>query len=145
MKRYNCYLKELYKEREGMQLKWPPVLMKDYVNVLCIESTNEPDKDVTMQLLHGDIEKVKKTRTPINLSDIASTKDSSRPKCIVVQGAPGSGKTCFHGRYVGVGDKVTFSRSTHCWSCYLCEIWTSRMLVVWRICSPMTTSPFNKR
>ena len=43
VKRYSCYLNELYKEREGMRLKWPPVLMKDFVNVLCIESTAEQD------------------------------------------------------------------------------------------------------
>ena len=78
-----------------MHLKWPPVLMKDFVNVLCIESTDEPDKNVTKQLVRGHVEKVKKTRTPIQLSDIASMRDGSRPKCIVVQGAPGSGKTMF--------------------------------------------------
>ena len=38
VKRHSCYLKKLYKERKGMSLKWPPVLMKDFVNVLCIES-----------------------------------------------------------------------------------------------------------
>ena len=45
VKRHSSYLKKLYKEREGMHLKWPPVLMKDFVNVLCIESTDEPDKE----------------------------------------------------------------------------------------------------
>ena len=95
VKRHSRYLKELYKEREGMLLKWPPVLMKDFVNVLCIEHTDEPEKNVTKHLIHGNIEKVRKTRTPIQLSDIASTRDGSRPKCIVVQGAPGSGKTMF--------------------------------------------------
>ena len=95
VKRHSRHLKELYMEREGMHLKWPPVLMKEFVNVLCIESTDEPDRNVTKQLVRGDVEKVKKTRTPIQLSDIASTRDSRRPKCIVVQGAPGSGKTMF--------------------------------------------------
>ena len=38
VKRHGCYLKELYKEREGMRLKWPPVLMKDFVNVLVLRA-----------------------------------------------------------------------------------------------------------
>ena len=71
MKRHSCYLKELYKEREGMHLKWPPVLMKEFVNVLCFEREDEPDKDVTEQLMHGHVEKVKRTRTAIPLSGIA--------------------------------------------------------------------------
>ena len=95
VKRHSCYLKKLYKKRQGMSLKWPPVFMKEFVNVLCIESTDEPDKDVTKPLVHGHVEKVRKTRTPIELGEIASTKDGSRPECIVVQGAPGSGKTMF--------------------------------------------------
>ena len=95
VKRHSCYLKELYKERERMHLKWPLVLMTEFVNVLCIESTDEPDRNVTKQLVRGHIEKVKKTRTLIQLSDIVSTRDGCRPKCIVVQGAPGSGKTMF--------------------------------------------------
>ena len=78
-----------------MHFKWPPVLMKDFVNVFCIESTDEPVKNVTEQLIRGHIDEVKETRTPIQLSDIASTRDGSRPKCIEVQGAPGSGKTMF--------------------------------------------------
>ena len=41
VKRHSCYLKKLYMEREGMSLKWPPVLVKDFVNVLCIETTDE--------------------------------------------------------------------------------------------------------
>ena len=78
-----------------MCLKWPPVLMKDFVNVLCIESTNEPEVKTTERSVRGHVEKVKKTRTPIKLSDIANMKDGSRPKCILVQGATGSGKTMF--------------------------------------------------
>ena len=95
VKRHIHYLKQLYKEREGMCLKWPPVLMKDFVNVLCTESTKDPDEKMTKRLVRGDLEKVKKTRTPIELTDIANMKDGSRPKCILVQGAPGSGKTMF--------------------------------------------------
>ena len=66
--------------------------MEDFVNVLCIESTNEK---VNEQQVRGHIEKVKKTRTPIELSDIANMKDGSSTKCTVVQGAPRSGKTMF--------------------------------------------------
>ena len=95
VKHHSCYLKDLYKEREGMRLKWPPVLMKDFVNVLCIESTEERDEKRAKQLLYGHVEKVRKAKTQIQLSDIANMRDGSRPKCIVVQGAPGSGKTMF--------------------------------------------------
>ena len=52
-----------------MHFKWPPVLMKDFVNVLCIESTDERDEKRIKQLVHGHVEKVKETRNPIKLSD----------------------------------------------------------------------------
>ena len=91
-----CHLKELYKDREGMRLKWPPVIMKEFVNVLCVESTNEPGRNVTEKLVRGHIEKVKKkTRTLIQLREIDNTGNSCRLKCIVVQGATGAGKTMF--------------------------------------------------
>ena len=95
VKHHRSFLKKLYKERQGMRLKWPPVIMMDFVNVFSIEWTNEADEEVTAHLVRGHLEKVRKTRTPIKLSNIASMKDGSRPKCIIVQGAPGSGKTMF--------------------------------------------------
>ena len=65
VKRHSCYLKKLYKEHEGMRLKWPPVLVKDFVNILCIESTDERDEKRIKQPVCGHIEKVKETRIPI--------------------------------------------------------------------------------
>ena len=38
VKRHSCYLKELYKEREGMHLKWPPVLIKDFINSFALSA-----------------------------------------------------------------------------------------------------------
>ena len=81
--------------RRKTNLKWPPVLMKDFVNLLCIESRKNQDEETTKLIVHGDIDKVEETRTPIHLSDLAPKKDGVMPSCILVQGAPGSGKTMF--------------------------------------------------
>ena len=51
MECHSCYLKDLYKECEGMHLKWLPVFMNDFVSVLCIESAKEPDEKVTEEMV----------------------------------------------------------------------------------------------
>ena len=56
MQRHSQYLKELYKRRLGMSLKWPPVLMKDFVNLLCIENHNKQNERLTEEMVHGHID-----------------------------------------------------------------------------------------
>ena len=78
-----------------MSLKWPPVLMKDFVNLLCIESSNQQDLKTTEEMVRGRIDEVEKARTKVELSDLAPMKNGEMSNCILVQGAPGSGKTVF--------------------------------------------------
>ena len=84
---YNCHLQSMYEE--------PQVLMKDFVNVLCTEGTDEPDERRTKQLKRGLVERVEQTITPMQLSDKARMREGCMPKCIVVHGAPGSRKIMF--------------------------------------------------
>ena len=76
-----------------MSLKWPPVLMRDFVNLLCIESHGKQDEQVIEEMVRGHIDKVEKARRRVE--------------------APGSGRPCFHGRCVRGGDRVSFSSTTH--------------------------------
>ena len=69
--------------------------MKDFVNVLCTEGTDEPDERRTKQLKRGLVERVEETITPMQLSDKARMREGCMPKCIVVHGAPGSRKIMF--------------------------------------------------
>ena len=78
-----------------MSLKWPAVLMKDFVNLFCIESSNEQDESMTEEIVLGHIDEVEKTRTAVQLGDLAPKKNGEMSNCILVQGAPGSGKTMF--------------------------------------------------
>ena len=92
---YSHYLKDLYKRREGMSLQWPKVLMKDFVNLYCIESEKKQDEKALEQMVCGQIDELQQSMTPIDITDIAAVKDGVFPSCILVQGAPGSGKTMF--------------------------------------------------
>ena len=78
-----------------MSLKWPRVLMKDFVNLLCVESNNEEDERMREEVMLGHVDKVKKARKTVQLNDLAPVTNSEMSNCILVQGAPGSGKTMF--------------------------------------------------
>ena len=95
MEHHSQYLKDLYKRRSGMSLKWPPVLMTDFVNLLCIDGYRQQDEQLMKQMVCGHIDEVENVRRTVKLEDLAPVKNGEPSNCILVQGAPGSGKTMF--------------------------------------------------
>ena len=67
-----------------MSLKWPPVLMKDFVNLLCVESHDEQDERTTEEVVHGHIDKVGEARNAVQLCDLAPMKNGEMSNCILV-------------------------------------------------------------
>ena len=78
-----------------MSLKWPPVLMTAFVNLLCIDGHSKQDEQLIKEMVRGHIDKVEKARRRVELEDLAPMKYGEPSNCILVQGAPGSGKTMF--------------------------------------------------
>ena len=72
--------------------------MNEYINLLWINKAGvflHEGKVINEHIIRGDIDYVEGTKTKMTFADLANLKDGSQPQCIVVEGAPGSGKTMF--------------------------------------------------
>ena len=96
---YKSYLKSKYLEKEMPDYgKWPPSTSKKYVNLAVIEKVRLSHKEAeekSKALTYGDIGKIMR-KGDIKLADIAAPdEDGVFPKFVLVEGAPGVGKTTF--------------------------------------------------
>ena len=96
---YASYLKSVY-TREKLQGydKWPLVKSKKYINLALIEKEHitKPEAHQFMRAtIHGNIDNIKKSKRATDIDQIAQLPDGSQPKCILVEGAPGVGKSTF--------------------------------------------------
>ena len=96
---YKSYLKSKYLEKEMPDYgKWPPSTSKKYVNLAVIEKvrlSHEEAEEKSKALTYGDVGKIMR-KGDIQLIDIVTPgKDGVLPKFVLVEGAPGVGKTTF--------------------------------------------------
>ena len=96
---YASYLKSVYtREKLPIYDKWPHVKSKKYINLALIqkEDITKPEADQFMRdTIRGNIDDIKKSKRTIEIGEIAQLPDGSQLKCILVEGAPGVGKsTC---------------------------------------------------
>ena len=79
--------------------KWPYLKSKKYVNLALIgmeDITKEEADQFTKATIHGNIDDIKKSKKAIDINQIAQLPDgSTQPKSILVEGAPGVGKSTF--------------------------------------------------
>ena len=71
---------------------------KIYINLALIEKDDitRPEADqFTRATIHGNIDDIKKSKRATDICQIAQLPDGSQPKCILVEGAPGVGKSTF--------------------------------------------------
>ena len=71
---------------------------KIYINLALIEKediTKPEAVQFTRATIHGNIDDIKKSKRAMNIGQIAQLPDGSQPKCILVEGAPGVGKSTF--------------------------------------------------
>ena len=94
---YASYLKSVYtREKRPAYDKWPHVKSKKYINLAFIdkeEITKTEADQFTSGTIHGNIDDIKKSKRATNIAQIAQLPDGSNPKCILVDGAPGVGKS----------------------------------------------------
>ena len=97
--KYADRLKNLYlRSKLPIKGKWPPSPCKKIIKLAAIERKDgscnfEPAKLLRAESI--DQYMMDNSMTPVSLDDILVTKDGSPPKTVVVQGAPGIGKSTF--------------------------------------------------
>ena len=93
------YLKSVYtRDKLPVYDKWPQVKSKKYINLALIEKEDitKPEALQFMRAtIHGSIDDINESKRAIDIGQIAQLPDGSQPKCILVEGAPGVGKSTF--------------------------------------------------
>ncbi len=78
--------------------KWPPTQSTCYISLSVISkegiSGDEVD-EFTRATLHGDVDQILKKKRSIKMEGILVTESGQKPKCVLVEGGPGVGKTTF--------------------------------------------------
>ena len=96
---YVSYLKSVYtREKLPVYDKWPQVKSKKFINLALIEKediTKPEAVQFTRATIHGNIDDIKMSKRATDIGQIAQLPDGSHPKCILVEGAPGVGKSTF--------------------------------------------------
>ena len=99
VQQYASYLKSVYtREKLPIYDKWPQVKSKKYINLALIEKddiTKPEANQFTRDTIHGNIDDIKKSKRATDINQIAQLPDGSQPKCILIDGAPGVGKSTF--------------------------------------------------
>ena len=97
---FTSYLKSFYGRQKFPDYgKWPPCSSKKYINLACIgkdKIAKEKYDELTKASIHGNIDDIVSDKYPMNFQQIAKKlDDGSWPKLILVEGAPGVGKSTF--------------------------------------------------
>ena len=96
---YASYLKSVYtQEKLPNYDKWPQVKSQKYINLVLIEKEDITKPEVVQFMratIHGNIDDIKKSKRAMNIGQTAQLPDGSQLKCILVDGAPGVGKSTF--------------------------------------------------
>ena len=104
LQRYVTYLKKLYiaiktpvydKESSLLYFK-----AKSFINIALVhknvQTMTESDKnEMIMDRLHGHVDAIQKKKTKLNFSNVCKCEDGSIAHSVLVEGAPGVGKTTF--------------------------------------------------
>ena len=102
------YLKTTYRrstvENNPAVIKWPPTPSKVYINLACISykgcnTQSKYDETTNMMIKDGNVDIILKEKTAIQFEDIdkylPSATDNTDSRVVLVEGAPGVGKSTF--------------------------------------------------
>ena len=96
---YASYLKSVYmKQKLPMYDKLPQIKVKKYIKLALIgkdDITPEEADEFTQSTIRGNIHDITRKKQPMTFEQIAQLEDGSEPKCILIEGAPGIGKSTF--------------------------------------------------
>ena len=101
MQTYASYLKSVYTKPGTINYdKWPHVTSEKYTNLALIGKqgrNREESERFTKATIHGNVDDILfQSKAPMSMDEVAcNLDDGSLPKCILVEGAPGVGKSTF--------------------------------------------------
>ena len=97
--KYAAYLRKVYlRSKLPIKGKWPPSPCKKIIKLAAIEKKDDSNTSKAAKLVRAesiDDYMMDNSMIPVLLDNILVTKDGSPPKTVVVQGAPGIGKSTF--------------------------------------------------
>ena len=116
--KYKKYLKSYYNARVLAPAdKYLPTLHTPYINLAMI-SRGRHDRgerdEFTLKTLHGGIDQILESKSPINIEDLLSSGSSGEPvRFLLVEGPPGIGKSTFAWELCRRWDEIESLRDHH--------------------------------
>ena len=104
MQRYVKYLKQLYIDTKTPVYDKESSLLyykaKEFINIALVHKSvktmAENDKEeMIMDRLHGHVDAIQKKKTQLNFNTVCKCDSGKLARCVLVEGAPGVGKTTF--------------------------------------------------
>ena len=98
--KYKEYLQSVYNARVLAPAdKYLPTLEAPYINLAMISKEHcgpEQRDEFTRQTLHGGVDQILQSKTPINIGDLLTPEEDGGPvRFVLVEGPPGIGKSTF--------------------------------------------------
>ena len=116
---YKSYLQSCYKARALAPAdKYLPTLQAPYINLAMIKRDHhgsDARDEFTRRTLHGGVDQILASKTPINIEDLLVPEESSSDpiRFILVEGPPGIGKSTFAWEVCRRWDEIESLRNYH--------------------------------
>ena len=116
--KYRKYLQSYYNARDLAPAdKYLPTLHTPYINLAMI-SRGRHDRgerdEFTLKTLHGGVDQILESKSPINIEDLLSSGSSGEPvRFVLVEGPPGIGKSTFAWELCRRWDEIESLRDYH--------------------------------
>ena len=116
--KYKKYLQSYYNARDLAPAdKYLPTLHTPYINLAMISrgrhDRSERD-EFTLKTLHGGVDQILESKSPINIEDLLSSGSSGEPvRFLLVEGPPGIGKSTFAWELCRRWDEIESLRDYH--------------------------------
>ena len=95
---FNAYLKCIYNSTTDPVDTWPPSPSEKFINLAVISREKVESKQhhaFMLASLHGGVDEILETKAPITIDKLLDIQTDKILKCILIEGAPGVGKSTF--------------------------------------------------